>query len=225
MLFYGHSSRVNFSTQLEAVTAYLALHFIMIHLIKVIKLTWMRCCSSAYCVTFIHCKRTWKWHLKENEALTWHITTRPSKLVDYNLYLHTPPRKDRTVSFIFFFRWERFLKSISRIVLWFPQKLKTPSSCSYNVAVCLMGQNGWVSEHKLRMTRNLRQLLIRLIVKCLSGGSMCRGEISLKISMAHFCLAVFLLFCCLYNVGTADTKTDIYYWKTPLNNTKSPQPC
>lgn len=144
MLFYGHSSHVNFSTQLEAVTAYLAPHFIMIHLIRVIKLIWLRCSSSAYCVTFIHCKRTRKWYLKENEVLTWHSTTCTSKLVDCNLYLPPPLHKDRTVSFIVFSREgfrchvEVYLKN--SIVI--SPETKAPSSCSYNVSVCLMGQNG-----------------------------------------------------------------------------------
>lgn len=143
MLFYGHSNHVAFSTQLEAVAAYLAVHFIMIHLIRVIKIIWLRCWCSAYCVTFIHCKRTWKWYLKENEVLTWHITTCPGKLVDCSLYLHSPMHVDRAVSFIFF-HWERFWCNVKvyleNSIVNSPET-KT-SSCSYAVSVCLIGQNG-----------------------------------------------------------------------------------
>lgn len=195
MLFYGHSSHVNFSSQLEAVTAYLALHFIMIHLIRVIKLIWLRCCSSADCVTFIHCKRTWKWSLKENEVLTWHITACPSKLVDCNLYLHPPPpHKDRTVSFIFFSVGKDFdvmLKSTSRIVLWFPRKLKP----LHHVATTFQSvwwDKWWISECNLRMMQHLCQLLLLLIVKRLSGSHMCRGRFPQnKHSLAHFCYLLF----------------------------------
>lgn len=56
MLFYGHSSHVNFSAQLEAVTAYLALHSIIIYVIIVINLICLRCCSSANGVTVTQCK-------------------------------------------------------------------------------------------------------------------------------------------------------------------------
>lgn len=91
-----------FQVGLKQLLAYLA-H----HLIRVIKLIWLRCCGSTYSVAFIHCTKTWKWYLKENEVLTWHISTCPSKLVDCNLYLHPTLYKDSTVSFIFL-QWEGF---------------------------------------------------------------------------------------------------------------------
>lgn len=63
MLFYGHSSHVKFSTQHEAVTAYLALHFIMIHLIRVIKLIW-----DAVVLPTVSLSFTAKEHENENDT-------------------------------------------------------------------------------------------------------------------------------------------------------------
>ncbi len=82
----------------------------MIHVIRVIKSTWLRCCG---CVTLIHYNRTWKWELK---VLTSHSLLDCSFLC-IQTRLHLPCLSSGK-------EFKVTLKSSTRTVEWFPQKLK-----------------------------------------------------------------------------------------------------
>lgn len=215
MLFYGHSSHVNFSTQLEAVTACLALHSITIHLIRVITLIWLRCCSSAYCVTFIHCKKKVKSYFKENGC--WHITAHP--IVSTLLCIKTAQ------GLFFFFQWDGFWYNAEvreKGIVVFPET-KPPSSCGYNVSVCLMGRNGESAQ-----TGNDAAPLptsSHVIVKFLSGSSMC-GEIFISNHyLSLFCYWLVTVFFFLWELSKyLEMGTNICY-KRDLNWTVSVEPC
>lgn len=84
------------SRQFEAVAAYLSLHFfIMIHLIRVIKLIRRRCWSCVGCVTFASLLKV---------RLKCRLGTSPRVLLsrkDCNLFPRPPLHNDRTLAFIF----------------------------------------------------------------------------------------------------------------------------
>lgn len=163
MPFYGHSSHVNFSSQLEAVTACLALHFIMIHLIRAIKTVWRRRCSSAYCVTLIPLKRIWKWYLKENEMMKCWLGTLVLALLSCWTAICISTLLCRvTLQFLLSFSAQKnfdvTFTSTSKIV--FSQKLKPLHrvATAYQYVLTLSDGTRCVSQHKLKMMQHFCHL-------------------------------------------------------------------
>lgn len=136
MLFYGYSSHVRFSTEFEAIAAYLGLHSEMIHLIRVITFVWDAVLQATVSLLF----SVEKANFKLKEVLTWHISQCPYRKAPRWQIVFSALSKARLLFLpggILFVR----LETTSRIPLWFPQKREALHHVA-TVFQCVMGQNG-----------------------------------------------------------------------------------